>query len=514
MRVVKESTNEAKISVEPNWEGMWRFFKRMAKTNPGDWYKIQRAMGKEWTKINKMASKKGWVAESVNESTKEWGKTLDKIAKDRQLKSISKKDRDTLIKISKLMKGANESVNEKISKEEWAQYPAYARKLKPYMQKLLKVPLKVRVIKQANHNPWIEIRVARFGKDIIPNDFRKEALKVIGGSKARDMDNINYGNIRTNSVSMKYDQWVKLLGNKVKESTNEAKISVEPNWEGMWRFFKRMAKTNPGDWYKIQRAMGKEWTKINKMASKKGWVAESTNEGKLSSQIKKAVMIAIQMSGNMTGATDKIEKIKKGLSKDKKVADALRLANESIDETKERDYKAEYKKYGSSTKAKKYRAELNQYNRKKGTYGNGDGKDASHKGGKIVGFEKQSTNRGRREKSRLKKENIREDIGIETYLGGILKSMKKAGLKLKTAQVMKWGWSKSKDKIGFLINVLDRERDEYTLQIEVDRDGNLWYLSAPKDMKLGKWADTNKIVRSLKAISKLPDFGQSTLKRR
>ena len=72
----------------------------------------------------------------------------------------------------------------------------------------------------------------------------------------------------------------------------------------------------------------------------------------------------------------------------------------------DRDYKAEYKKYGSSTKAKKYRAELNQYNRKKGTYGNGDGKDASHRGGKIVGFEKESTNRGRAEKSRLKKESV------------------------------------------------------------------------------------------------------------
>ena len=390
MKVVKESVNEAKISVEPNWEGMWRFFKRMAKTNPGDWYKIQRAMGKEWTKIN--------------ESTKEWGKTLDKIAKDRQLKSISKKDRDTLIKISKLMKGANESVNEKISKEEWAQYPAYARKLKPYMQKLLKVPLKVRVIKQANHNPWIEVRVAKFGKDIIPNDFRVKVAKSIGASSVRDWDNVNYGGIRVNSIDLRYNEWVKLLGNKVK--------------------------------------------------------------------------------------------------------------TESVTEEAERDYKAEYKKYGSSTKAKKYRAELNQYNRKKGTYGNGDGKDASHKGGKIVGFESQSKNRGRAEKSRLKKEDIREDIGIEAYLGGILKSMKKAGLKLKTAQVMKWGWSKSKDKIGFLITVLDRERDEYTLQIEVDRDGNLWYLSAPRDMKLGKWADTNKIVRSLKAISKLPDFGQSTLKRR
>ena len=71
----------------------------------------------------------------------------------------------------------------------------------------------------------------------------------------------------------------------------------------------------------------------------------------------------------------------------------------------ERDYKDEYKKFQSSTKSKKYRAELNKYNRKKGTYGNGDGKDASHKGGKIVGFESQSKNRGRAEKSRLKKES-------------------------------------------------------------------------------------------------------------
>ena len=67
----------------------------------------------------------------------------------------------------------------------------------------------------------------------------------------------------------------------------------------------------------------------------------------------------------------------------------------------DRDYKDEYKKFQSSTKSKKYRAELNKYNRLKGTYGNRDKKDASHKGGKIVGMEDQSTNRGRAEKSRL-----------------------------------------------------------------------------------------------------------------
>ena len=71
----------------------------------------------------------------------------------------------------------------------------------------------------------------------------------------------------------------------------------------------------------------------------------------------------------------------------------------SFDE--ERDYKTEYKKFQSSKKMRKYRAELNKYNREKGTYGNGDGKDASHKKGKIVGMEDQSVNRGRAEKSRL-----------------------------------------------------------------------------------------------------------------
>ena len=42
--------------------------------------------------------------------------------------------------------------------------------------------------------------------------------------------------------------------------------------------------------------------------------------------------------------------------------------DKEIDETAKRDYKAEYKKFQSSTKAKKYRAELNKYNRDKGTY--------------------------------------------------------------------------------------------------------------------------------------------------
>ena len=77
-----------------------------------------------------------------------------------------------------------------------------------------------------------------------------------------------------------------------------------------------------------------------------------------------------------------------------------------------RDYKDEYRKFQSSAKSRKYRAKLNKYNREQGTYGNGDGKDATHKNGKIAGFEAQSKNRGRREKSRKKGYNITRNIGL------------------------------------------------------------------------------------------------------
>ena len=65
-----------------------------------------------------------------------------------------------------------------------------------------------------------------------------------------------------------------------------------------------------------------------------------------------------------------------------------------------RDYDRE-RKYNKSKTG--YRAKLNKYNRDKGTYANGDGKDASHRGGTIAGFEPSSKNKGRKEKSRLKK---------------------------------------------------------------------------------------------------------------
>jgi len=148
-----------------------------------------------------------------------------------------------------------------------------------------------------------------------------------------------------------------------------------------------------------------------------------------------------------------------------KDADKSNWVTESVEETKKRDYKAEYKKFQSSTKAKKYRAELNKYNRQKGTYGNGDGKDASHKGGKIVGFEAQSKNRGRAEKSRLKKESLKENLmSFYKYMGdfygkkGLYPDTKGRDLKVGDINKALSVYLKKYAKDTFTGDSLDRER--------------------------------------------------------
>jgi len=153
------------------------------------------------------------------------------------------------------------------------------------------------------------------------------------------------------------------------------------------------------------------------------------------------------MHANNPKMAAKWEKKEKKMKREQKVRELIKkMVREELaglDEAAKRDYKAEYKKFQSSDKSKKYRAELNKYNRQKGTYGNGDGKDASHKGGKIVGFEKESVNRGRAEKSRLKKEgklNERLHVVDERYVGKFIIWVLQDGNKIRTAVLGKKGF--------------------------------------------------------------------------
>lgn len=142
--------------------------------------------------------------------------------------------------------------------------------------------------------------------------------------------------------------------------------------------------------------------------------------------------VAKYKKGELPDAPQDIKDAAKGMTSgevdDFANTDTKGLPDKVEEADEKRDYAKEYQarksyyydKYQSSDKAKKYRAELNKYNRDKGTYGNGDKKDASHKGGKIVGFEAESKNRSRKEKSRLKKENsMNEAVKMEFKIGDL-----------------------------------------------------------------------------------------------
>lgn len=87
---------------------------------------------------------------------------------------------------------------------------------------------------------------------------------------------------------------------------------------------------------KIRRAKGKfKKIKLGRKAKTNMESKENVNERKYTEKdilIQKAVGIALKMGGNMTGAYKKIESMKRGLGDNPIVKQALRLANESVNE--------------------------------------------------------------------------------------------------------------------------------------------------------------------------------------
>jgi len=202
----------------------------------------------------------GKYENTTSESTEKYKKSLEKIANDKQLKMLSKKDKETLMKIAKLMKK-----NER--KEELTRLTNMLEaKMRPNVQKLLK---------QKGYGPI-------FGAI----DSSKQNLKQMKYSR---------GEIEDTLISMFGDEDQKIL-KKIKESVNEKK----------------------GDF-------------LNSLFPK--------------SKVQKAIDIAKKMGGNMTGAVKKIEKFFPGMTLNTDVQDALRLANESVNEQQKRQASDIQKKY-------------------------------------------------------------------------------------------------------------------------------------------------------------------------
>ena len=280
--------------------------------------------------------------------------------------------------------------------------------------------------------------------------------------------------------------------------------------------------------YKAQNESSKEYGKtLDKMArdrklkmlSKKDKellakiadMMKHANEGKLSAKVKKAIMIAIKMSGDMTGAVDKIEKIAKGLSDDDQVAAALRLANEACgykDEDKDINemhvdnpinvqgydkLRTKYKHTGSWMKslgkALKRQNDWDVYQSVRWLSERFAEMNAVLDDKKYVG------------------EGVEEDLegdeenpykqAIKNFLDAALK---KAGIKVKKHKPMKRGWLGNKI-YGCFYTVKSAGKDD-VMPFTVDKKGRIDLGVSSEDWIIGKYGEMNKVVKNLKMYKK------------
>jgi len=71
--------------------------------------------------------------------------------------------------------------------------------------------IRVRVIPSQRPNTWIQV----WTHADIPNEFRVKVAKALGITGILNWDNVNYGNIRSNGVSLQYSEWKKLVDKKI-----------------------------------------------------------------------------------------------------------------------------------------------------------------------------------------------------------------------------------------------------------------------------------------------------------
>ena len=278
-----------------------------------------------------------FVDKLLGESTDSYKKSLEKIAKDKQLKMLSKKDKETLMKIADLIK-KEEARNER--KEELERLTNMLEaKMRPNVMKLLK---------QKGYGP---------------------VLSAIDDSK-RQLKQMKYsrGEIEDTLISMFGDEDKKIL-QKIKESVNVSKITKTIKDEtGPWFVVVYQNLASGGfssigqELHKVKINKVKDIPRVYKTIKKKfdmgrmsptftlqdkdgnRLIEESVNEKKgdflnslfPKSKVQKAIQIAKDMSGNMTGAVKKIEKFFPGMTLNTDVQDALRQANESVNEQQKR----------------------------------------------------------------------------------------------------------------------------------------------------------------------------------
>ena len=118
---------------------------------------------------------------------------------------------------------------------------------------------------------------------------------------------------------------VKRKGTEIQNSQFMGESSLPPHLQ------KIIGKNGQIDKKKVDQHVHGKKTKVTDVTPKGYGPKEDVDEATMADRtVLRAVRIAKDMAGNHTGASKRIEKMKKGLSDHPKVKDALRLANESV----------------------------------------------------------------------------------------------------------------------------------------------------------------------------------------
>ena len=314
-----------------------KFFGMVRAVQKGD---MKQAPSPEVAKAAKTMSKKdvkdfaSTKHKGLPESSVEYGKSIDRIRDKEKNAAIKPKDRETLGKLADLMKKQKKKVEQTDEGQSTTEQKMYSVKYThPTDKKSGKTtgPLSKAA---ADKKAAMGNRVDRVGGKytVIPHveaagqEYTAVPIKTGDVSQAdrltiAKMDAI----MKKRSKDKRQKESVELEENKiffVKVGVGRDHMTVKVKAPNSREALKKMRAQHPKDKVSLDQ---------NQKQGRPAGALESVEEATMADRtVLRAVRIAKDMAGNHTGASKRIEKMKKGLSDHPKVKDALRLANESV----------------------------------------------------------------------------------------------------------------------------------------------------------------------------------------
>ena len=298
------------------------------------------------------------------ESTKAYSDTLNKIANDKKMKMISKKDKDTLVKLAKLMKSANESYDFKKAHKKFKETGELPPHLKKMAQELDKMEKKYKIKNIVV--PGLEW-MSKIGESIDEGKYSKIMKAVRKGPKSGPWQIIvSKNNKVVKEVPVKTLQLIPAHYDDIKKAYPNHKIGIEAK-DGKIVYREWVVNIKEGSCgYGIDGNLGEEPAGPHLLKKKKKKKDEVSLGGRMAKkigkhggtrdkgEIAKILKLLIKRGNKKKDAMDMINKNYDRVSKayrkasPAKKAEILSSLQESVNEAKYKgyDYKRQNRKDG------------------------------------------------------------------------------------------------------------------------------------------------------------------------